>query len=80
MVPEVLWRPDPQKGTVSGIAEFTRYVREQRGVPVPDGDYTALHAWSVQDLDGFWSAAAEFTGCGSTSPDRGTRCGAYARR
>jgi acetoacetyl-CoA synthetase len=45
----------------SEIAEFTRYVRE-RGAPVPDGDYAALHAWSVRDLAGFWSAAAEFTG------------------
>jgi acetoacetyl-CoA synthetase len=31
-------------------------------VPVPDGDYAALHAWSVRDLAGFWSAVAGFTG------------------
>jgi acetoacetyl-CoA synthetase len=56
-----LWRPDPQQVMASEIAEFTRYVRE-RSAPMPDGDYAALHAWSVRDLAGFWSAAAEFTG------------------
>jgi acyl-coenzyme A synthetase/AMP-(fatty) acid ligase len=61
-VPEVLWRPDPQHAAASGIAEFTRYVRDRRGVSIPDGDYAALHAWSVRDLAGFWSAVAEFAG------------------
>jgi acetoacetyl-CoA synthetase len=61
VIPEVLWKPDPRQVAASEIAEFTRYVRES-GVPVPDGDYAALHAWSVRDLAGFWSAAAKFTG------------------
>ena len=62
LVPEVLWWPDPQHAAASGIAEFTRYVRDRRGVSIPDGDYAALHAWSVRDLAGFWSAVAEFVG------------------
>ena len=62
LVPEVLWWPDPQHAAASGIAEFTRYVRDRRGVSIPDGDYAALHAWSVRDLAGFWSAVAEFAG------------------
>jgi hypothetical protein len=53
---------DPQHAAASGIAEFTRYVRDRRGVSIPDGDYAALHAWSVRDLAGFWSAVAEFVG------------------
>ena len=61
-VPEVVWRPDPRRIEASGIAEFTRYVRDRRGVSIADGDYAALHAWSVRDLAGFWSAVAEFTG------------------
>ena len=60
--PDVLWRPDPQKVATSGIAAFTRFLRSERGIPLADGDYAALHAWSVGDLDGFWSAAAEFLG------------------
>ena len=61
-VPEVFWWPDPQHAAASRIAEFTRYVRDRRGVSIPDGDYAALHAWSVRDLAGFWLAVAEFVG------------------
>ena len=58
MAPDVLWTPAPdQHGT---LARFTAWVREHRGVDAPD--YAALHAWSVRDLDGFWSAVAEFLG------------------
>jgi acetoacetyl-CoA synthetase len=57
-VPDVLWTPDP--GHHGRLAEFTDWVREHRGVDAPD--YAALHAWSVHDLEGFWSAVAEFLG------------------
>ena len=60
--PEVLWTPDPARSSASAIAAFARFVRERRGVEVADSDYAALHAWSVRDLAGFWSAAAEFLG------------------
>jgi acetoacetyl-CoA synthetase len=56
--PDVLWVPDPDHS--GPITEFTAAVRESRGIDLPD--YAALHAWSVDDLDGFWSAAAEFLG------------------
>ena len=62
LVPQVLWRPAPQYAAASGIAAFARHVREQRGVQIADTDYPALHAWSVHDLEGFWSTAAEFLG------------------
>jgi acetoacetyl-CoA synthetase len=56
--PEILWAPDAtQRGR---LAEFTDWVREHRGVDA--GDYAALHDWSVRDLEGFWSAVAEFLG------------------
>jgi acetoacetyl-CoA synthetase len=54
--PEVLWSPRPDDA--GPLAEFAEWVRQHRGVDVPD--YAALHAWSVEDLDGFWSAVAEF--------------------
>ncbi|MGH3615506.1 MAG: acetoacetate--CoA ligase [Pseudonocardia sp.] len=54
--PDVLWVPDPER--VTAMAEFTEWVREHRGVDAPD--YAALHAWSIKDLEGFWSAVAEF--------------------
>jgi acetoacetyl-CoA synthetase len=56
--PTVLWTPDPDSVDDSALAEFRRWVREHRGVDATD--YASLHRWSVTDLDGFWSAAAEF--------------------
>ncbi|MHA6619312.1 acetoacetate--CoA ligase [Pseudonocardia sp. DLS-67] len=56
--PEVLWTPLPEHR--GRLAEFTDWVREHRGVDAPD--YAALHAWSVEDQAGFWSAVAEFLG------------------
>ena len=59
-IPDVLWTPDPEQAAASAIADFAAWVREHRGVEADD--YAALHAWSVDDLDGFWSAAAEYLG------------------
>jgi acetoacetyl-CoA synthetase len=56
--PEVLWTPAPEHH--GRLAEFTEWIREHRGVDAPD--YATLHAWSVSDLEGFWSAVAEFLG------------------
>jgi acetoacetyl-CoA synthetase len=61
-VPEVLWRPEPAIARTSSLAKFARFAREQRGVSVEELDYSTLHAWSVLDLNAFWSAAAEFLG------------------
>jgi acetoacetyl-CoA synthetase len=56
--PDLLWAPDPAHS--GPMTDFMAAVRESRGVDLPD--YAALHAWSVGDLDAFWSAAAEFLG------------------
>jgi hypothetical protein len=55
--PDLVWSPDPKKAEASAIAAFARFVRG-RGAPIGGTDYAALHAWSVRDLAGFWSAAA----------------------
>jgi acetoacetyl-CoA synthetase len=62
VVPEVLWTPDPTTARASSLAKFARFAQERHGVPVDELDYESLHAWSVRDLDAFWSAAAEFLG------------------
>ena len=54
--PDVLWRPDPDHR--GPLARFTDWLREHKGVEARE--YAALHEWSVTDLDGFWSAVAEF--------------------
>ena len=61
-VAEVLWTPDPVTARASRIAAFTRFVRKQRLADVDELDYSSLHAWSVDDLEGFWAAAAKFLG------------------
>ena len=48
---EVLWRP---RGTRTRLDDFADDVRAVGG-PVSD-DYESLWRWSVDDLDGFWSA------------------------
>src|SRR3954469_12908347 len=54
--PDVLWRPDPDHR--GPLARFTDWLQEHKGVDARE--YAALHEWSVTDLDGFWSAVAEF--------------------
>lgn len=61
-IAEVLWTPDPAAARASAVAEFARFVRDQRLADVDELDYSSLHDWSVGDLDGFWAAAAEFLG------------------
>jgi len=46
---------------MSAIAAFARWCAANRGAPVGD-DYWSLWSWSVQDLDGFWSAVWDYFG------------------
>jgi acetoacetyl-CoA synthetase len=60
-VNEVLWSPPHPEATA--IAAFARWLRESRGIPlVSTTDHAELHRWSVDDLEGFWAAAAEYLG------------------
>ncbi|GGM58347.1 acetoacetyl-CoA synthetase [Longimycelium tulufanense] len=56
--PDVLWRPDPDRVARSRIAAFRGWLRDNRGLDLPD--YDALWRWSVDDLAGFWGAVAGF--------------------
>ncbi len=60
--PPVLWRPEPDTARASRVAGFARWLREHRDLDVDELDYAGLHEWSVRDLDGFWSAVAEYLG------------------
>jgi acetoacetyl-CoA synthetase len=60
--PEVLWPVRPERARATAIADFARWIRTTRGVQVDELDYAALHEWSVRDLEGFWSAAADYLG------------------
>ncbi|MGW4396154.1 acetoacetate--CoA ligase [Amycolatopsis nivea] len=59
-VPEVIWRPDPNRVADSKIEAFRRWLREQRGVDL--ADYADLWHYSVEHVPEFWTAVAEFFG------------------
>ncbi|WP_226351570.1 acetoacetate--CoA ligase [Pseudonocardia sp. ICBG601] len=62
-VPELLWSPDPTRTGDTEIVRFATWARDERGAPLTDvTDYAQLHSWSVTDLEGFWSAVAEYCG------------------
>ena len=60
--PDVLWRPDPAAVPQTRIARFGAWVREHRGIDVDGTEWASVHEWSIRDLDGFWSAVAEYSG------------------
>jgi acetoacetyl-CoA synthetase len=55
---ELLWEPSAELVERSRLVEFTRWLERERGLAF-DG-YAELWQWSVDDLDGFWSAIWEF--------------------
>ncbi len=56
---KLLWEPGPERIERATMTRFASWVQEQRGADVT-GSYDALWRWSVDDLEGFWSAIWEF--------------------
>src|SRR5205085_4672478 len=56
--PEVLWTPSPERVERATLTRFQRWLSERRGLEFDD--YTELWRWSVDDLEAFWGAIAEF--------------------
>jgi acetoacetyl-CoA synthetase len=54
----LLWEPPEELRDRAILTRFTDWVAEHRGVQAED--YEALWRWSVDDLEGFWSAIWEF--------------------
>lgn len=57
--PEPLWAPGPDRIAAARITAFQAWAAEHHGAPA-DGGYPALHSWSVDELDTFWQAVAEW--------------------
>jgi len=55
---ELLWEPSAELVERSRLAEFGGWLQRERGLAFDD--YAELWQWSVDDLDGFWSAIWEF--------------------
>jgi acetoacetyl-CoA synthetase len=55
---KLLWEPSAELAERSRLRDFIRWLESERGLSF-DG-YQQLWQWSVDDLDGFWSAIWEF--------------------
>ncbi|GAA3383671.1 acetoacetate--CoA ligase [Streptomyces racemochromogenes] len=57
--PEPLWSPSADRIAGAQVTRFQAWAAERFGAPA-DGGYPALHRWSVDELDTFWQAVAEW--------------------
>jgi acetoacetyl-CoA synthetase len=55
---ELLWEPSAELVERARLTEFMRWLERERGLAF--AGYGDLWQWSVDDLDGFWSAIWEF--------------------
>jgi acetoacetyl-CoA synthetase len=55
---EPIWSPSPERIERAKLTRFLRFVRERYQAPVPD--YPALHRWSIEFPEHFWSAVWDF--------------------
>ncbi|HEX7007062.1 MAG TPA: acetoacetate--CoA ligase [Alphaproteobacteria bacterium] len=63
---ELLWTPGKAFVENSMVARFTAWLRAHRGLDFTN--YDELWRWSVEDLEGFWSAIWAFFEIESTTP------------
>lgn len=55
---ETLWSPTPDRIQASALRRYLDWLAEREERPFPDHD--ALLAWSIADLDRFWTSIAEY--------------------
>jgi acetoacetyl-CoA synthetase len=66
---DLLWTPSQARIEAARITDFIRWVEARRGLTL--ASYNELQRWSVDDLDGFWSAVEQWLGVRwTTSPDQ----------
>src|SRR5436190_83102 len=66
MIGDILWEPRPDFRETTEIGRFMNWLRDERGRDF--ATYDELHRWSVDDLEGFWSAIWEFFGIRAHTP------------
>jgi acetoacetyl-CoA synthetase len=54
-----LWTPSSERTAAARLTAFRAFAAERFGAPA-DGDYQALHDWSVADRESFWRAVWAF--------------------
>ena len=55
---DTLWSPTADRIEQSALREYLNWLEVREGRPFPDHD--ALWAWSVEDLDRFWSSIVDY--------------------
>jgi acetoacetyl-CoA synthetase len=55
-----LWEPSAERRERATLTRYARWLRDERGIDVPDDDYHALWRWSVDDLEAFWASIWDF--------------------
>jgi acetoacetyl-CoA synthetase len=63
---DLLWTPGPDRIDRANVTAFMAWLARERGQEF--GDYHALWAWSVTDLDGFWQAIWDYCGIEASVP------------
>jgi acetoacetyl-CoA synthetase len=71
--PTVLWTPTEERIEQASLTRFARWAAASRGVGLDPAhpSYDALWQWSVDDLEGFWSAIWEFFDVKASAPYEG---------
>nr|WP_285867038.1 acetoacetate--CoA ligase [Mesobacillus maritimus] len=54
----MLWQPSEEMISQSNVKKFTNWLKETRGLEIEE--YNDLWKWSVNDLEGFWSAIWDY--------------------
>jgi acetoacetyl-CoA synthetase len=63
---QLLWTPSAERIAASEATRFLAWLERERGLAF--ASYAELQAWSVADLDGFWSAVWAYYDVHSTQP------------
>lgn len=63
--PKPLWQPQRSRVERAQLTRFHAWAHERHGAPAPrladpEGSYAALHRWSVEELETFWAALAQW--------------------
>ncbi|MGW0604513.1 acetoacetate--CoA ligase [Streptomyces sp. NPDC002644] len=68
--PAPLWQPTPERAAEARITRFQAWAAQHHGAPA-DGGYPALHRWSVEELETFWTAVTEWFDVRFSTPPTG---------
>lgn len=63
---QILWTPTRERAEASTLAEFMRWLEKERGLSF--ADYNEMWRWSIDDLEGFWSAIWGFFDLRASQP------------